>query len=199
MVAITAGYIDRDTLKQVLFLTETTEWDEYLDLLIQAVEGAIDHNTGRSFGSTGNEETRYLDGKGGHSLEIDDLSGLTSLSVDVDGDGVFEVALAEGSDFDLYPLNELPKTMVRLRAGGSLSVFPHAGKVVEITGVWGWPSVPGAVAQAALLTASRWFKRRDVEYGDATSAGSPRVLDPDVVELLRPFRRSRNRVLGVVK
>ncbi len=35
MVAVNSGYIDRDILKQALFLS-TTEWDSYLDLPSEA-------------------------------------------------------------------------------------------------------------------------------------------------------------------
>jgi hypothetical protein len=119
--------------------------------------------------------------------------------VDTDGDGVFETTLVEGADFDLYPLNDGQKAMIRLRPGGALTIFPDAGKVVEVNASWGWAQVPAAIQQATLLTASRWFKRKDVEYVASSEAGNPRVLDPDVMALIEPFKlKSSKKVLGAV-
>ena len=48
MVAENSGYIDRDILKQALFLS-TTEWDSYLDLLIAAAVNVVNDYTGHDF------------------------------------------------------------------------------------------------------------------------------------------------------
>ena len=198
MVAVTTSYIDRDVLKQILFLTETDEWDEYLDLLIRSVADAIDQHTGRTFLTTGLEETRYFRGRGGRHLEVDDTYSVTSLKMDTNGDGTFDETLTEGDDFDLHPLNEGAKTRVVLRSESSLGAFPHGSKAIEVVGLWGWETVPGSVEQAAMLTATRWFKRKETDYKEASEAGATRLLDPDVLVILEPYRRRRDRVLGSV-
>ena len=57
--------------------------------------------------------------------------------------------------------------------------------------MFGWPAVPPAVAEAALLWSERIYKRKDAPFGIAAfpEAGEMRLLeemDPDVVTLLRP-------------
>lgn len=199
MVAITTGYLDRDVLKQVLFLEDTVEWDEYLDILIRSVGDVIDQHTNRTFLSTGTQETRYFSGRGGGNLEIDDLHTFVTLKVDTNGDGTFDQALSEGTDFELQPFNDTVKWSIVLRSGGDLGVMPHGVKAVEVVGVWDWPSVPGSIEQAAMLMATRWFKRKETDYSDESLAQGVKLLDPDVIAMLQPYRRDRDEVLGGFK
>ncbi len=195
MVAVTLNdYIDRDMVKQALFLT-TAEWDGYLDLLIGAAADAVSRHADRQFLASQEPEGRYFDGRSGMTLDIDDAVSVSSFKVDTSGDGDFGVALIEGVDFDLYPLNSVPKFSVKLRKKGQLSSFPPFGRSVEVVARWGWPAVPDVVRESVLLTASRWFKRRDTGYGDAYS-GESGLLDSDVVAMLAPYRR---RTTGRIK
>ena len=43
-------------------------------------------------------------------LVIEDAFGVSSVKLDLDGNGVFETVLVEGVGFDLYPLNSEPKS-----------------------------------------------------------------------------------------
>ena len=61
---------------------------------------------------------------------------------------------------------------------------------VQITGTWGWNSVPPAVSQAALILAVDMFKSKDAPWGVAGTAetGMIRVqASPWITELLRPY------------
>ncbi len=185
MVAVNSGYIDRNILKQVLFPT-TEERDSYLDLLIAAAVNVVNDYTGHDFSATPGQELRYFDSRESTMLVIEDAFGVSSVKLDLDGNGVFETALVEGVDFDLYPLNSEPKSAVKLRHNGRISKFPRSLRSVEVTSFWGWPTIPDVVKQATLLTASRWFKRRDAEYNDA-SGGTADVLDSDVAGMLVPL------------
>jgi hypothetical protein len=185
MVAENSGYIDRDILKQALFLS-TTEWDSYLDLLIAAAVNVVNDYTGHDFSATPGQELRYFDSRESTMLVIEDAFGVSSVKLDLDGNGVFETVLVEGVGFDLYPLNSEPKSAVKLRPNGRISKFFRSLRSVEVTSFWGWPTIPDVVKQATLLTASRWFKRRDAEYND-TSGGTADVLDSDVAGMLAPL------------
>ncbi|MFW6194933.1 MAG: hypothetical protein ACOC5M_00235 [Chloroflexota bacterium] len=196
MASITTGYVDRELVKKVLQLKDVDEWDDFIDHLLDAVVKAIDEFTGRTFFHT-QSETRWFPGRGGTRLRIDDLTSLDTLSVDVDGDGTFEVTLGQ-SDYVLTPLNTSPKEAVQLRGDASLDAFPHWSEAVEITASWGWPQIPSDVSHAALMTVTRWFKRRDVDYVDASTTGNQRILDPDVQTLLKPLQKSSGRALGVI-
>jgi hypothetical protein len=67
---------------------------------------------------------------------------------------------------------------------------------VEVTGVFGFATVPIAVRQATVIQASRIYKRLDSPLGVAgiSDIGIMRVsnrLDPDVAQLVDPLRRIR--------
>jgi hypothetical protein len=71
------------------------------------------------------------------------------------------------------------------------SASPWPETKVVVTARWGWPAVPDDVEQAALILASRLYKRRDSPEGVLGSAewGTIRVSrrDPDVGALLEPY------------
>jgi hypothetical protein len=63
--------------------------------------------------------------------------------------------------------------------------------------VFGWPSVPIAIKQATIIQASRIFKRLDsplgvAGFGDLGAIRVTRDLDPDVAQLVMPYKRMRN-------
>ena len=65
---------------------------------------------------------------------------------------------------------------------------------VKITGLFGYPAVPITVTQAAVLQASRIFTRLlsplgIAGFGDLGVVRVSRQLDPDVAQLVEPFRR----------
>lgn len=132
---------------------------------------------------------------------FNDLTAVVAPVVKTDeaGDGTFETTWA-ASDFELHPVSRptgRPYTSVDAIAG---RLFPvRSGTTgrsdrVEITGVWGWPAVPDEVPQACLIQGSRILKRRYSPEGVAGFGefGAVRVsgrLDPDVQQLLDPYRR----------
>lgn len=103
-----------------------------------------------------------------------DLVSVTSLKTDPSGDGTFE-ATWTASDYQLLcgdgtpniNAGPEPKPYTRIMAIGSQS-FPiilantrARRDRVEITGVWGWPSVPWAIKKAAEIIAAETFKLKD--------------------------------------
>ena len=66
--------------------------------------------------------------------------------------------------------------------------------LVKVTGVWGWPAVPQAIEYATIMQSQRLFKRLDsptgiLGFGDMGAVRVTRQLDPDVAEMVNPFRR----------
>lgn len=62
----------------------------------------------------------------------------------------------------------------------------------RVTGTFGWDSTPSDVVTAALLTAARIYKRKDSPFGvEAFADFGVRIarVDPDVAEMLQPWRR----------
>jgi len=92
-------------------------------------------------------------------LDIDDLVSVTSIKIDENSNGVFgETALA-AADFELLPRNAArgpephPYRQIALTSWGAKQSFP-IGALVEVTGIFGWPAVPGAIKRATIhLTA----------------------------------------------
>ena len=104
----------------------------------------IDEYCGRHFYPL--TATRYYDGydvDGDDPLKIwvDDLLSVTALTVDYDGDGVFEETLVENTDFRLWPYNDdvWPKLALVLDTyNGQYSYWPGAGRAIKCSGVFGY-------------------------------------------------------------
>jgi hypothetical protein len=141
-----------------------------------------------------------------------DISTTTSLVVktDEDGDGTYERTWTS-SDYQLEPLNQdvvaagdtvTPYAWWEIVAVDTL-LFPvwvnqRAG--LQVTARFGWSSVPDEVKRATLLKAVSLFKRKDAPFGVAGFGefGAVRITrnDPDVVDLLSGFRKTRTRTLS---
>ena len=104
-------------------------------------------------------------------------------------------------DYQLEPLNSIsegltwPFTRIRAVDDYDWSVFGDEA-TAKITGVWGWPAVPASISQAAVIQGSRIFTRLQsplgiAGFGDMGVVRVSRQLDPDVAQLVEPFRRMR--------
>jgi hypothetical protein len=79
-----------------------------------------------------------------------------------------------------------------------ISLFPVEVEqaLVKVTAVFGWPAVPIAITQATIIQASRIYKRLEsplgvAGFGDLGAISVTRDLDPDVAQLVAPYRRHR--------
>ena len=68
---------------------------------------------------------------------------------------------------------------------------------MRVTGVFGWPSVPKAIEVATIIQSTRIFKRYDsplgvAGFGDFGAVRVSRFLDPDVEQLVMPYKKMRN-------
>jgi len=138
---------------------------------------------------------------------VDDIASNTGLLVktDEDGDGVFETTWTVGTDYQLEPLNanQAGWQWWEIVAVGTRA-FPtwpqRAG--LQVTARFGWPAIPVEVNQAAILKATKLFKRRESPDGFATGGldiGPVRISrfeDPDVTMLLDPYTKRRTRTLN---
>ncbi len=201
-MAITNGYVTLADVKKALRITDTID-DQILELSVEAASREIDGFTERQFFQT--EATRLFIPRDSFTVEIDDLTTLVSLKTASIGKD-FDITFKE-SDFQLEPLNSLaggiPSPATRIRAVGDF-VFPtfepnnvnHYQATVQVTGTFGFPEIPTAVKQAALLLTLRQFKRYDAPLGvagidDLGIAMRVGRIDPDVEKLLSPFRKVR--------
>lgn len=199
-----APYATLPEFKAWITLTDTID-DVVMTDALKSVSRWEDEYCERHFwqdGATGSEIARTFVPTSCYELTIDDLvpGSVTTFKTDESGDGSFEVTWA-ASDYQLLPVNRpTGRPFKRVEAVGS-RVFPswltrgQRSNRVEITGIWGWPAVPESVKQACLIQASRILKRRYSPEGVAGFGefGAVRVsnrLDPDVQQLLDPYRRT---------
>ncbi len=130
-------------------------------------------------------------------LDIEDLTTLTSLTLDLDGDGVYETTWTNGTQFYLDPPNgpndSRPYERVCLRPQSGL-FFPAWPNSIKVTGKFGWPTVPPQVTEYAYILASQFLMRvRQAPYGVIMAGveigASARIsrFDPDFERLLGKF------------
>ena len=199
-MAITNGYATLAQVKAALRISDTVD-DSLLEMAVESASRAIDGHAGRYFYSSGTA-TRYYAADDSFVAQTDDISGTAiTLETSANGNGVFDTTWAVG-DYQLEPLNgnvdglAIPYT--RIRAVNNY-LFPVSGEeaLVKVTAVFGWASVPTSITQACIIQASRIFKRLDsplgiAGFGDMGAMRVSRYLDPDVEQLVAPYRRLRN-------
>lgn len=188
-------YITSTQMKNTLEISGETYADDDITAAIEAASRVIDAYKGTRFYPTA-ETRKYTasDLDYCESLAIDDLCGLNTLSVDMDGDGVFETTWTRGVDFYLEPqdadLTGKPWNQISLRqqAGRQWPGYKYA---VSVAGTFGWSTAPGQVTESCSILANRYLKRaRETPYGIVTvgtdSLAMARLgrIDPDVAFML---------------
>lgn len=197
-MAITNGYATLAEVKSALQITDSYD-DTKLEMAVEAASRLIDGHAQRVFYNAGTA-TRYYVAADAWTVDIDDLQSLTTLQTSDNADNVFDTTWTS-TDYQLEPLNGyssgLATPYTRIRAVGDY-YFPSAQgeALVKLTGVFGWASIPTGIRQAAIIQASRIFKRLDSPLGVAGfgDLGVVRVssrLDPDVAQLVEPYRLMR--------
>ena len=200
-MAITNGYCTLSDIKAALRITDSVD-DALLELSVEGASRQIDGVCDRIFYNAGSASRVFIP-TDPYLVEIDDLATVTSIKTSSAADGNFDVTWTS-SDYELHPLNG--------KVGGGYSPFTDIKAIgdylwpiwtvtstnsneatVQVTGTWGWTSVPVAIKQATILLAMRQFKRYDSPLGVAGfgDLGAIRVgkIDPDVDALIMPFKK----------
>lgn len=187
-------------LKTWLSISDSVD-DTNLTTAVNAANSAVVAYCGRNFDDAGSASARVFAPDDRYTLVCDDFHTITGLVVKTDDndDGTFETTWSS-TDYQLEPLNgrvgtvTVPYTRI---VALSTRTWPGPSRraLVQVTAQWGWASVPADVKEAALVKASRLFKRKDSPegvLGGFADLGAVRVSareDPDVMLLLRPYRR----------
>lgn len=171
-----------------------TAQDAEIQRQITAASRAIMLWAGREFAPAAGPLTRSFTYWGGPMLSLTpyDLRSATSVVIDADGDN--PTTLTAATDYVFQPLNgaggaydAIWFTSTRPRA----SVTPRR---VDVTGLWGFASVPSDVEHACIVTVAVWM-RRDVSAFTATfvldeaRVERPEALPSSVKGMLQPYRR----------
>ena len=198
--ALNQNYCTVEELKSRLGITDTTD-DFELGLAAAGASRAIDEITGRYFWRGTDTRTYIPESISRQSL--DDLVSVTSLRVDRDGDGVFEEAWTQGTDYALEVApgkynaaakgEQWPYTAAVVITGGRLFpyvwMWSHLDRI-QVAGVFGWPAVPLNVKNAAIIAGAQIFRIKDAPFGVAGFGefGVVRVQsNPQVMWLLHRY------------
>ncbi len=199
-MAITNGYATLAQVKAAMRITDNID-DTLIEMAVESASRAIDGYAMRSFYSSGTA-TRYYAADDSYIVQTDDISGTAiTLQTSSAGDGVFDTTW-KVTDYQLEPNNGytdgLAVPYTRIRAVEDYLYPVEADQaLVKVTAVYGWPSVPIAITQACVIQSSRLFKRLDsplgvAGFGDMGAVRVSRYLDPDVEQLIAPYRKTRN-------
>jgi hypothetical protein len=205
-MTITNGYATRNQVKAALRIgTADTLDDDLIDNCVGAASRLIDGYCNRRFWQTGTAEARVYQAEDSFYCSIDDIAGTAlTLKTSTQADGTFDLTWSR-SDYQLEPLNGnldgLTWSYDKIRAVGDY-LFPTVNAnygeqaLVQVTAIFGWPSVPEPITQATIIQASRIFKRYDsplgvAGFGDLGAIRVSRFLDPDMAQLVEPYRRMR--------
>jgi len=196
-MAITNGYASLSETKAALRITDSVD-DSLLEMAVESASRLIDGYAYRYFYNAGTA-TRDFVASDSYLTIIDDLISLSELKTT---DEIGSEYVTWGSaDYQLRPVNgkqdglNVPYTSI-LSTDDLLFNILGEQALVRVTGVWGWSAVPIAVKQATIIQASRIYKRLDsplgvAGFGDLGAIRVGRALDPDVEQLVMPYRIMR--------
>jgi hypothetical protein len=206
-MTITNGYATRAEVKAALRIgTADTADDALIDSATESASRLIDGYCSRQFWAYGSATVRVYQANTEYVCDIDDIYTTNGfiLKTSTFADGNFDVTWS-ATDVQLEPLNGyldgIEWSFNKLRAIGDY-LFPTVNAnygeqaLVQVTARYGWATVPSPVKQACIIQASRLFKRLDsplgvAGFGDLGAIRVSRFLDPDMAQLVEPYRRMR--------
>jgi hypothetical protein len=186
--------------------TSNTTQDAIIGSLITVASDMIMNYTQREFvdvagsGDTPTARTYRYEGRGVLPLGQDDARSVTQVRIDTDTDSPTTL---DATQWKAHPTRQRDGVITALHLIGvsgpvqTTQAYP-VYREVEVTGTWGWPSVPEQVERACILLVmdllsrtSSW--RNDDSDGLLPSSGGV-AMPLHVRTMLAPYRR---RTLGV--
>lgn len=146
--------------------------DALLQWCLGAATDDISLATGRSFAAV--TDTRYYGSRDGRTLYVDDLTAITEIATDIDGDGTYETVWTSddyGLERDNVNLTDDAFTTIHTSEGGSLT-FPTRLRGVRVAASFGATingSAPDLIRMACIIGANRWLHRRGSPLGTETA------------------------------
>ena len=195
-MAITNGYCTLAEVKAALRLTDNVD-DTLLENAIESASRRIDGYTGRFFYKTSQTPiTMYPYNEYLLFFPADVATNSITIKIDTTANGTYATTLVQGVDYLLEPtdtvLQSRPYLNARMVGGATFPLFVTPSfPTVQVTAQWGWNAVPDDVNQACVLLAMRQFARLNAALGVvgfADMAITVRAIDPDVRDLLSPYK-----------
>jgi hypothetical protein len=192
------SYATLTELKASLGITDNTDntaLESVLDSADELINNYVDTKVG--FGRT-SSQTRYYTADRFDFVLTDPIVSVSQLATDVNGDGTYSQVWT-ANDYILAPrnaaLDSRPYTEIDTSPFSNADYnFPVGYLEVKVTGIFGWPSVPAAVKQAALIQAGAIWASRTAPFGAVGSESLGGVLrmsaalHPEARALLEAYR-----------
>jgi hypothetical protein len=166
-----------------------------LDSADELINNYVDTKVGFSRTSS---QTRYYTATRFDFVLTDPIYSISELAIDINGDGTY-AQVWSANDYVLAPrnaaLDNRPYTEIDTSPFSNAEYnFPVGYLEIKVTGIFGWPSVPAAVKQAALIQAGAIWSSRTAPFGVIGSQDLGGVLrmsaalHPEARVLLEPYR-----------
>lgn len=198
-MAVTNGYCTLADVKAALRITDTID-DVLIESSINSACRMIDQYCNRYFYSSSAGEVRYYKANDGFVCWIDDAQSISSIVTSSTDPLIFDTTWQAG-DYQVLPANRVANGAyypINAITATDNYLFPVWADIalVQVTGQFGWSSVPEPIKFASIIQASRLFKRLESPLGVAgvSDIGIMRVganIDGDVAQLINPFRLLR--------
>jgi hypothetical protein len=192
------SYATLAQFKAAVGITDTTD-DTALQNVLDATDTLIDLHCDRKTGFGTASETRYYTPENYNYVLVDDLVSVTTLQTDDNADGAYETTWSSATDYKLAPINAAldgwPYDVIETSVTVPRSFPKNVYLGLKLTGVFGFPSVPAAVTQAAIIQANAVWSSRTAPFavvGSQDLGGilrMTRALHPEAALILEPYRR----------
>lgn len=197
-MAINEAYATAQEYRAVTGKTDTAD-DMLIGRHLLTCSRLFDRETGLFFSRDEEPVARIFVPKWGDMLDLDyegmcpGIADVTDLEikVDTDGDDSFadETAWAL-TDYDLYPLNAdkgpEPRPWDRIKPRGSKRFVP--GNKVQVTAIFGWPAVPGAVRDDVIELCGIWRSENPRATGRMNELDQIVATSPMAMSMVRRIR-----------
>lgn len=168
-----------------------------IERAISASSRAVDRYCGRRFWQDTDPVARLYAADDPCEAEVDDISTKTGLLVETDQSGLNIWSALDPADYHLEPLNADAEAEAfawwQIIIDRGTGFPPSRRPLLRVTARWGWSAIPDQVAEATIIKATSLFRRKDAPFGVAGFGdfGVVRLgrYDPDVMDLLRPYRK----------
>lgn len=157
--------------------TDTTTTNVLDELMIQASE-IMDNLTQRKFDQLA-AFVWVFDGSGMPKLRVPDVVLVTQVRVRDNMTAAWRIVPAADIIIGPKPRSaDQPGRWLKLSdtPTGSDSVFPASDQSVEVTGTWGWPSIPQPIQDATIELATAMFRSRGASTQDPISEFQPGIM-----------------------
>lgn len=192
------SYATLAQFKAAVGIADSTD-DTALQNVLDATDTLIDLYCDRKTGFGTASETRYYTADAYDFCLTDDLVSVTTLTTDDLADGTYSTTWTANTDYQLtpknYALDGWPYTGISRSAKWTKNFPKGVFLGVKVIGVFGFPAVPAAVTQAAIIQAGAVWNSRTAPFGVIGSADlggiirMSRALHPEAALILEPYRR----------